>query len=475
VNDEPMESGVATAEAPAPTTGTAERIPIAVRGEVVRPGDPGYDTARGVYNAMIDRHPRLIVRCLDVADVIAAVAAARTNNLPLAIRGGGHNVAGLGTCDDGVVADLSPMKQIRVDPPTRTVRVAGGCTWGEVDQATHAFGLAVPSGIISTTGVGGLTLGGGFGHLTRTFGLTCDNLLSADVVTADGRFLTVSADQHPDLFWALRGGGGNFGVVTSFEFRLHPVETVLGGPIFYPIDRAADALRFYRDYMTQAPAAMSAFFGFHLAPPAPFIPEHLHNLPVCLIVGCYSGPPEEGEAVVKPLREFGPPLVDLLAPIPYPALNGLFDALYPPGLHHYWKADFVTELSDAMIDIHTKHGPTVPGVQTGMHLYPLSGAPQRVGRDETAFSFRDVAFVHNLIAVSPDPAAMPEHRAWVGDYWAALHPHAAGGTYVNFLMDEGADRVKATYRDNFQRLAAVKAAYDPTNLFRVNQNIPPQG
>ncbi len=452
-----------------------EQLATSLRGSLIQPDSPDYDGARAVYNAMIDRRPALIAQCVNVADVMAAVAFARDNGVTLAVRGGGHNVAGLGTCDGGIVLDLGAMKGIRVDPVARTARVEGGCTWGDVDHATHAFGLATPSGIISTTGVAGLTLGGGFGHLTRHYGLSCDNLLSADVVTADGRFLTASATENPDLFWALRGGGGNFGVVTSFEFQLHPVGMVYGGPVFYPIELAADALHFFRDYMKQIPDEMSAFFGFHKAPPAPFIPEHLHGVPMAIIMTCYSGPVEQGEEIVRPVREFGPPAVDLIGQLPYPAINSMFDALYPPGLQHYWKADFVRELTDEILDIHAEYGPSVPGVQSGIHIYPQTGAPQRVAADATAYSYRDVEFIHNVLAIDPDPAVMPEHIAWMRDYWAALHPHAAGGTYVNFLMEEGEDRIRSTYQGNYDRLAAVKAIYDPTNLFSVNQNIAPRG
>ena len=444
-----------------------------LRGELIQPGDPGYDGARRVYNGMIDKYPALVVRPVDVADVIATVAFAREHDLALAVRGGGHNAAGLGTCDGGVVLDLCRMKGIRVDPAKRTVRVEGGCTWGDVDHATHAFGLATPSGIISSTGVGGLTLGGGFGHLSRKHGLTCDNLLSADVVTADGRLLTASADEHADLFWGLRGGGGNFGVVTSFEFRLHPVSTVLGGPIFYPIERAGDLLRFYREFIAGAPEDLGAFFGFHVAPPAPFVPEPLHNVPVALMVVCYNGPLDQGERVIKSIREFGPPALDLVGPLPYPALQGMFDALQPPGLHHYWKADFDAELTDEMIAIHLEYGPRVPSVPSLMHLYPLDGAIKRVGSEETAFSYRDANFAHVILATNDDPTPMPGYMQWARDYWSALHPLSAGGAYVNFLMDEGQDRVRSTYRGNYPRLQALKAAYDPTNLFRVNQNIKP--
>ena len=422
---------------------------------------------------MIDRQPRLIARCVNAADVITSVNFAREHNLTLSVRGGGHNVAGFGVCDDGLVIDLSPMRGVRVDPKHRTARAEGGCTWGDFDHATHAFGLATPSGIISTTGVGGLTLGGGFGHLARRYGLSCDNLVSADVVTADGSFLTASAEENQDLFWALRGGGGNFGVVTSFEFRLHPVSTVLGGPVFYPIDKSEDVLRFYRDYMAEAPEDLSAFFGFHLAPPAPFVPEHLHLVPVCAIVACYTGELKQGEEVVKPLREFGPPALDLLGSMPYPALNSLFDALLPPGLQHYWKADFDYELSDEAIAVHAEYGPKVPTVPSGMHIYPLDGAIHRVETDETAFSYRDAKFVHIMIAVDEGPEHMPEYTSWVQEYWSALRPFSAGGAYVNFLMEEGEDRLKATYRDNYERLVEIKRKYDPTNLFHLNQNINP--
>jgi FAD/FMN-containing dehydrogenase len=299
-------------------------LEVALRGELIEPGDPGYDEARAVYNAMIDRRPRLIVRAKDVADVIAAVGVARSNRLPLAVRGGGHNVAGLGTVEGGILVDLSSMRGVRVDSARRTVRVEGGATWADVDHSTHPFGLAVPCGIISTTGVGGLTLGGGVGHLTRAYGLTCDNLLSADVVLADGRLVTASADEHPDLFWALRGGGGNFGVVTSFEFRAHPAGAVLGGPIFYPIEQTRELMRFYRDFIAAAPDELNAFFGFHIAPAAPFVPEPLQGQTFGTIVACFVGDPERGEELVRPLREFGPPALDLLGPLPMPGLNAMF-------------------------------------------------------------------------------------------------------------------------------------------------------
>jgi FAD/FMN-containing dehydrogenase len=446
-----------------------------VRGELILPVDGGYDAARKVYNAMIDKHPALIMRCADIADVIAAVNFAREHKLAIAIRGGSHNVAGFGTCDDGLVIDLSRMKGIRVDPVKRTVRAEGGCTWGDVDHATHAFGLAAPGGIISTTGIAGLTLGGGIGHLTRKYGLSCDNLISADVVTADGRLITASADQNADLFWGLRGGGGNFGVVTSFEFRLHPVSTVFAGPILYPLEKSKDALRFYRDYMAKAPEDMNAFFAFLIVPPGPPFPEHLHNKTVCGVVCCYTGSLDKAEEVVRPLREFGPPVFEHVGPIPFPMLQSAFDALVPPGLQNYWKADFVKDLTDEVIEAHVKYGPDVPTIHTALHIYPVSGAAHRVGRDDTAFSYREAGFTHVIAALYPDPADTPKNKTWVQNYWSELHPHSAGGAYVNFMMEEGEDRVAASYRDNYERLARVKAKYDPNNLFHVNQNIKPAG
>ncbi len=452
-----------------------QKLRESLRGDLVQPGDQDYDSARTMYNAMIDRHPALIARCADASDVIDAVNFARENNLPLSVRGGGHNVSGSSMSEGGMVIDLSRMRDVRVDPQQRTARVAGGATWGDVDHATHAFGLATPAGIISTTGVGGLTLGGGFGHLSRHYGLSSDNLISADVVTADGRFLTASANENPDLFWALRGGGGNFGVVTSFEFQLHPVDTVYGGPIFYPVERTEELLRFFRDFMRQAPNETSAFFSFHQGPPAPFVPEHLHFVPMVAIVANYSGPLEQGEAALRPLRDAAEPALDLAGPIPYPALNSMFDALYGPGLHHYWKADYVPELTDEAIAIHTEYGPQVPSLQSTMHLYPQTGAVQDVASDATAYAYRDMEYIHNIIAVDMDPAGMPQDMAWMREYYEALKPHSSSGTYVNFMMeDESQDRVRATYRDNYDRLTEVKQKYDPDNLFKSNQNIQPK-
>ncbi len=450
-------------------------LQVEVRGQVLQPGDAGYDEARRVYNAMIDRHPSVIVRCADAADVVSAVNFAREHNLTVSVRGGGHNVGGFAVNDGGMVIDLSRMKGIRVDPTQRTVRAEGGVTWGDLDHATHRFGYAVPGGIVSTTGIAGLTLGGGVGNLTRPYGLTCDSVLAVDIVTADGQFLTASADEHADLFWAIRGGGGNFGVVTSFLYRMHPLSVAIGGPVFYASEKIGDAMRFYRDYLATAPTELNAYFGLHILPPAPHIPESLQGKYVGMIFVCYVGPQEQADSVVGPIRAFGPPLLDLVAPVPYPVLNTAFDAVLPPGLQHYWKADFATGLSDEAIDVHLHYGRQIPTFQSGMHLYPCNGAAHTVAKDATAFNWRDAEFVYNVVAVGPDREGNERRIAWAREYWSALRPYAAGGSYVNFLMDEGADRVKATYRDNYDRLVALKNTFDPTNLFHVNQNIKPTG
>jgi FAD/FMN-containing dehydrogenase len=423
---------------------------------------------------MIDCRPRLIVRCADISDVIHCVKFARDEGLPLAVRGGGHSVAGFGTVEGGLVLDLSAMKGIRVDPVRRVARVEGGCTWGDFDHAAHVFGLATPGGLISTTGVAGLTLGGGFGHLSRRYGLACDNLLSADVVTADGRLLTASAAENADLFWAIRGGGGNFGVVTSFQFRLHPVSTVYCGPVLYPLDKSADVLRFFAEFIRDAPRELNAFFAYLIVPPGPPFPEQLHMQTMCGIVYVYCGELQKGEDLTRALGEFGPPAFALGHPAPYPAVQSMFDPLLAPGLYHYWKSDFVRDLSDAVIHEHVRFGPLIPTVHSAMHIYPLNGAVHDVPEDETAFAYRDINFTHMIAAVSPEAAPMPQYREWVRSYWSALHPYSAGGAYVNFLMDEGGDRIAASYRANYARLAAVKGKYDPGNLFRVNQNIRPE-
>jgi len=452
-----------------------ENLAGQLRGELITPNSENYEDARKVYNAMIDKKPALIVRCRDVADVIAAVNYGRENELPVAIRGGGHNVGGFSVVDDGLVIDLSLMRWVRVNAKAKTVRVGGGCQWGDVDHATHAYGMAVPAGVISTTGVGGLTLGGGIGYLTRKYGLTLDNLMSADVVTADGRAMTASASENEDLFWAIRGGGGNFGVVTSFEFRLRPVSMVYGGPIFFAVDSAGDVLRAYREFIAEAPLELGAFFAYQIIPPVPIFPEHLHLKTMCLIMNHYSGPADRAEKVIAPIRKFAPVTLENVGPMPHPVVNSLFDALLPPRmLQHYWKADFINEISDAQITIHQEFGPKVPSWQSTMHIYPLNGVSKKVGKTDTAYAFRDADFVHVIAAMYPDPADTEKNKKWVRDYWSALHPHSAGGAYLNFLTeDDGEDRIKATFGKNYDRLVRIKRKYDPSNLFRVNQNIKP--
>jgi FAD/FMN-containing dehydrogenase len=441
-----------------------------LRGTLILPSDETYEAARAVYNAMIDKRPALIAQCVDVADVMSAVNFAREHHLPLAVRG--HNGPGLGTCDGGLVVDLRRMKGIRVDPTARTVRVEGGCVWGDVDHATHPFGLATPSGFISSTGVGGLTLGGGIGYLARTHGLTLDNLLGVDMVLADGSYVSASADEHPDLFWAVRGGGGNFGVVTSFLFKLHPISTVYGGPMFWPLDRAGEVLKFWREFILNAPEDINGWFAFVTIPPVDPFPEQYRMQKACAIVWCYTGPLEQAAERFAPIRALGP-VIDAVGEIPWPALQSIFDALYPAGLQWYWKADFFNKLDDRAIELHMKYGPQLPTMHSTMHIYPINGAAHRAGAQDTAFSYRDANFAEVIVGVDPDPANNERMIAWARDYWLALHPHSAGGAYINMIMEEGEDTIKAAYRDNYERLAHVKATYDPTNLFHINQNIKP--
>ena len=450
-----------------------DQLKSVFRGDLIQAGHPAYESARKVYNGMIDKRPSLIAQCVDVADVIAAVNFGRENNLLTAIRGGGHNGGGLGTCDDGLVIDLSRMKGIRVNPDDKTVRVGAGCVWGDVDHATHAFGMATPCGFISTTGVAGLTLGGGIGYLSRKYGLTIDNLLSVDMVLADGRFVIANEKENADLFWAVRGGGGNFGVITSFEFRLQPVSMVNFGPTFWPLEQSGEVLKAYREFIRKAPEEVNGFFAYLVVPPAPMFPEHLHMKKVCAIVWCCTGSPEETDAATKAMRSVGTPLLDHVGPAPFPVVQSIFDGLFVPGLQWYWRADYFTELSDAAIAEHMKHGAELPTMLSTMHLYPVNGAAQRVGKNDTAYSFREVLFAEVIVGVDPDPANAEKITNWCKSYWEALHPHSAGGAYLNMIMDEGQERVQAGYRDNYQRLAAIKKKYDPNNFFRVNQNIRP--
>jgi FAD/FMN-containing dehydrogenase len=451
-----------------------QQLKTQLRGELIERNDPRYEEARKVYNAMISRKPRLIAKCADVADVIAAVNFGRQQNIRVSVRGGGHNAGGLGVCDDGLAIDLSPIKYVHVDPAARTVRVGGGTTWGDVDHATHAFGLAVPSGIISTTGVGGLTLGGGMGHLTRQYGLTIDNLLSADVVLADGNFVVASPDENSDLFWAIRGGGGNFGVVTSFLFQAHPVHTVCAGPMLFNLDQAADIMKWYREFIVHAPEEINGFFAFLTVPPGPPFPEELHFKKMCALVWCYNGPMEKANEILSALRSFRRPAFEFFVAMPFPMLQTMFDGLYPPGLQWYWKADFVNELSDKAIALHVKHGSELPTLHSTMHLYPINGAAHKAGKHDTPWAYRDATWTEVIVGVDPDPSNNDHITAWAKRYWEALHPHSAGGAYVNFMMEgEGEDRIRATYRGNFDRLAKIKSKYDSKNFFNVNQNIQP--
>jgi FAD/FMN-containing dehydrogenase len=446
-----------------------------LRGAVILPGDAEYDAARHVWNAFIDKRPALIVRCAGVADVRAAVAFARAHHLEVAVRGGGHNVAGNATVDAGMVIDLSRMKSMRVDPERRIARAEPGLTWGEFDHETQAFGLALTGGVQSTTGIAGFTLGGGFGYLARKHGLTCDNLLSADVVTADGRLLTASPKEHADLFWGLRGGGGNFGIVTSFDFRLFPLGPVLGGMLVYPAAQAEAVLRFYREFVTTAPEELFALPIFSTAPAAANLPAHLHGQHVLNMVLCYAGTPEVGARVVRPLRDFGPPEVDLVRTMPYTEVQRLLDAANPPGRLNYWKAEYFNAYSDEAIRTIVHHASQrPPSPYSKILLSHLRGAISRVGHDETAYIHRQAPFLININAMWTDLAESERQIAWARDYWAAMQPFSAGGVYVNFLSNEGEDRIKAAYDPaTYARLVAVKNAYDPTNLFHLNQNIQP--
>lgn len=450
-----------------------QKFRAGLRGRVIEPQDADYAQAIKVYNGMIIKHPRMIVYCADVADVISAVNYARENHILLSIRGGGHNAGGLGICDDGLVADLSMIKFTRVDPEARTVVVGGGTTWGDVDHATHTFGLATPSGVVSTTGVGGLTLGGGIGHLTRKCGLSIDNLLEVDMVLADGTFVTANAAKNPDLFWAVRGGGGNFGVVTSFKFKLNPVDMVYGGPMLWELSETHEVMKWYYRLIKDAPENLNGFFAFLTVPPAPAFPEHLHLKKMCGIVWACTAPLESAEELFKPIRDFKKPALDMVGPLPYPALQSMFDPLFPPGLQWYWRADFVNELGDELIAQHIKFAEAMPTMLSTMHLYPINGAAAQVGNMDTAWANRDVLWSMVIAGIDPDVNNKDKIISWGKQYWEAVHPYSAKGAYVNFMMDEGEERVKASYGNNYQRLVEIKTKYDPNNLFRVNQNIRP--
>lgn len=446
-----------------------------LHGKLVLPTDSEYDTVRKVYNGMIDKRPAMIAQCSDVHDVITCVNFAKENKQLLAIRGGGHNAGGLGIADGALVIDLSPMKEIKIDKASKTVRVQGGCLLKEMDAATHEVGMTVPAGIFGTTGVAGLTLGGGLGYMTRQYGLSIDNLLEAEVVLADGSLVKASAKENPDLYWALRGGGGNFGVVVSFLFKLCPAHTIYGGPMLWDISDVKEMLAWYHGFITQqAPDNVYGFFATLTVPPVAPFPEHLHLKKMCGVVWCYTGDLDKAEEVFKPIRAVKTPALDFVGPMPVPALQTMFDALYPPGLLWYWKADFVKELPPAAIDIHAKYGMNLPTPYSTMHMYPVNGFASTIGKNDTAWNYRDANYAVVIVGIDPDPANKDSIVKWARDYWNEQHPYSAGGAYINFMMDEGEDRIKATYGDNYKKLSAVKAKYDPGNLFRVNQNIKPQ-
>lgn len=444
------------------------------RGRLIGQGNPDYDTARAVYNAMIDRSPELVAQVRDESDVALAVTAARDRGVTVAVRGGGHNGAGFGTVDGGLVIDLRELNSVEVDPQNKRVRVGGGATWGEVDGATGAHGLATPSGIISTTGVGGLTLGGGLGHLTRTYGLAIDNLIEADVVLADGSRVTANAQDNRDLFWALRGGGGNFGVVTSFMFKLNDVSSFAGGPTFWAVEQGDQVLKAYREFIGKAPRHLNGFFAYIQVPPAPPFPGHLHLRPVAAVVWACVGDLETAQTAIAPLLDSLPePLLHGVAAMPHTALQSAFDALYPKGQQWYWRADFVNTIPDEAVAIHQRFGAELPTFQSTMHMYPIDGAAHDVAREDTAWAYRDAQWGSVFAGVSADPGDAGKIRQWCIDYFEALHPFSAGGAYVNMMMDEGEERVRASYGTNYDRLAEVKSVYDPGNVFHLNQNIKP--
>ncbi len=460
---------------PAVTSESIAALRVSLRGSIIASGDPGYDEARKVYNGMIDKRPRMIARCVDAADVITAVNFCREQGLLLAIRGGGHNGPGLGSCDDGLVIDLSMMRSVRVDPANRTVRVDAGCTSGDVDHATHAFGLAVPFGIVSTTGVAGLTLGGGTGYLTRKYGLTIDNLLEVDIVLADGSFARASKSEHPDLFWALRGGGGNFGVVVSFLFQAHPVDTVYAGPIFWEATHAVAVMRAYRDFLPTAPEELGAFVGLKTVPSLDPFPRDYWGRRACAVISSYNGPAADGAKLMARLLEtLPPPIFNWMGEMPFPSIQALFDPFFPKGLQWYWKGDFVKSLPDEAIEMHIAQAANAPSELSLVHLYPIDGAVHRVPKDATAWNTRDATWSMVIAGIDADPKQADALKTWGRAYWKAIHPFNLEGGYVNFMMDDEVQgRVQATYGDNYSRLASIKSKYDPDNLFRVNQNILP--
>jgi len=447
---------------------------LELRGQVIEPGDAEYEAARKVHNAMIDKSPRAIVRPQSAEDVAVAVNFARENSLDLAIRGGGHSVPGFGVCEGGIVIDLSAMRGVIVDPTNKTAKAQGGATWGDFNNATNEFGLATTGGIISTTGVGGLTLGGGIGYLSRGFGLSCDNVTGAEVVLADGRIVRADETENPDLFWALRGGGGNFGVVTSFDFKLHPVANLYGGPIVFELDSGPDVMRAYANAVETAPEELGIFFAYLIAPPLPFLPEAAHGKTYAALMTAWAGKPEDGEKIIRPLFDVAPVVGSLIDTFPYPVVNSLFDELVAAGLQGYWKAHFATELTEDSINAHAQWGPQIPTMNAAMHIYPINGACHRVGSDDTAFAHRDATYATVIAGMWPDPDDNEKNTAWVRGYYDATSPFAMEAGYVNFMSGDDQGRIEANYGDNFPRLVDVKTTYDPGNLFHLNQNIKPR-
>jgi FAD/FMN-containing dehydrogenase len=454
------------------TETAVEQFTASLRGELIQAHDLGYDTARRVNNGMHDRRPAAIVRATGVADVRTTLALVRQHDIELAVRGGGHGVAGFGTCEAGIVLDLGRMKGIRVDPERRTVRAEGGCTWGDLNHATYAFGLATTGGIVSTTGIAGLTLGGGLGYLARRCGLSCDNLVSADVVTADGTFITCSEERERDLFWAIRGGGGNFGVVTSFEYRLHPIADIFGGPTFFALD--GNVFRKFRSFIVAAPEELGAICGVTLAPPLPFIPEAWHRKPVAVVIACWSGAVEQGMAMLEPLHDWAPVVGAYVERMPYPALNALLDPLLPAGLQQYWKGNFMRSLADEAVEVHVEHGARTPTIESSTLVFPVDGACQRVAPNQTAYAYRDATFSTVIGGAWSNPADNTRNIRWVREYYEALRPYSDKGCYVNFMAPDEQDRVAVNYGDNYVRLTAIKSRYDPSNVFHMNQNIKPR-
>lgn len=445
-----------------------------LHGKLILPGDPGYDAARRVWNSMIDRHPAMIAWCADDSDVIKSVDFARAHRLLVAVRGGGHNVAGNAVCDNGIVIDLSRMKGIEVNSTARIARAQAGLTWGELDRATQAHALATTGGIVSRTGIAGLTLGGGIGWLMRKFGVTCDNLLSATVITADGLIVTASAEENRDLFWGIRGGGGNFGVVTEFTYRLYEVGPVLAGTVYYPAERCRDVLRFYRDYISAIPDDLSTMFAYMASPPNPAVYKLLHGGPVVAIHVCYTGPLETGEKVLTPLRKFGPPLLDAIRAMSYIELQSMLDHGAPPYQLNYWKSSYLKVLNDEAFEVIDQYSSVITSPLSQVHLQQMGGAVRRTGEDEMAFSHRDALCALNIVTKWEDVRESEKHIQWTRDFEAAMRPFSTGGVYVNFLGEEGEDRVRAAYGPaKYARLVALKNKYDPTNFFRMNQNIKP--